>query len=435
MVSSGLAVQFVLSAVCMIAALAAAPILPRFFDAGETPVRVFVFAFLAAAAARAVSFPGQVLSRYLGAHQRVAENYYIGLAARIAEAGAAVGLLRFGWGLMALPFAAFAGQVVTVGATLWRIRRVSPELRLSPRLAQRDWFGKLMRFGVWGLLARFSSSLIASTDNLVIAYFLGPASVTAYVLTRRVLILLQKNVLQRFNNVLRPGIGDLLGRGAVDTLQTAFVQGLRGVVGVALCGGILLGFMSRRFVSAWVGPANFGGDALVWITVASVVALSIFHYASVFVTGALQIRVIAQVRFVEAALNLGFSVLFVKIGLGIAGVALGTLLASVLTSSWYLLWRSFGICGMKAGAWLVPVAARSFGLAAAVAAACWLAAAIPGLSAASFLSLALWTVVAGLVVLPAACAIGLTPSERAWLRDYLAARLTWVRHRFSSAVS
>ena len=86
---------------------------------------------------------------------------------------------------------------------------------------------------------------------------------------------------------------------------------------------MIIGFASRRIVTLWVGASNYGGDLLVWITVASVVVLSLFHISSIILVADLQVKVVSSTRLIEAILNVGLSVSLIRMGLGLAGVARG----------------------------------------------------------------------------------------------------------------
>jgi len=127
---------------------------------------------------------------------------------------------------------------------------------------------------------------------------------------------------------------------------------------------------NEPFVTEWVGPKNFGGSLLSLALAFNLIVNSWVLPNRTVLSSALVVRPQALSRITEAVLNLGLSVLLGHY-FGLIGIVLGTALAGLLTSAWYLpllTARLFGRSGLHfiredaapvlaTGACLLPIAA------------------------------------------------------------------------------
>jgi len=330
--STALIIQAALGLLGLVIALSVAPFLSRMIDTGGVDARVLVVAVGLVALGWFVKTSLNTFDQLLVAHQRLHVNYLIGLASQLLRIVLVLILLTLGSGLVGLAIAALAANIVFVWLTVIKLKRLAPELSIRPRHFEPKLARELLKFSSWGMVGRFAATVIYNTDNLIVGVFLGAPAVTVYVLSRRLPDLLRQNI-YRIGNALRPGVGDLAGGKDDVILRRTYASAARLYLFIAIVGGVIIGFASRRIVTLWVGASNYGGDLLVWIMVASVVVLSLFHISSIILVADLQVKVVSSTRLIEAILNVGLSVSLIRMGLGLAGVAAGTLIASALTSA------------------------------------------------------------------------------------------------------
>lgn len=330
--STALVIQFGLGTVGLLFALALAPFLDRLIDTGGVDTRVIVISVGFLALAWFVKTSLNTYDQLLVAHQMLHVNYLVGFASQLFRLALVVVLLTLGAGLIGMALAAFLSNVFLVVVIIRKLRTIAPKIVIHPRHFKQRFARKLLSFSLWGMVGRFSATVIYNTDNLVVGAFLGAPAVTVYVLSRRLPEVLRQNI-YRIGNALRPGLGDVSGSHDAIVLRRTFLSAARTYVFIAIVGGVIIGWTSRRFVSLWVGSSNYGGDLLVWITVASTVTLSLFHISSVVLVSGLRVKVVSTVRLAEAILNIGLSIMLVRLGFGLVGVAAGTLIANVLTSA------------------------------------------------------------------------------------------------------
>lgn len=421
--STGVLVEMLFGGVFICIGLAMLPFLPRLIVAENVPVSIIRYAFVTGVLSRAFQALVGVFEMYLMGHQFVATCQYIGLGAYLLQSGLMVVLMYFGFGLLALPYSMLASELATLVVELVLMRRLTPGARCSPRLVSKEWLRKLVNFSAWGIAGRAASQLVHNTDNLVVGHFLGASHVATYVLTRRLPELVRLQLVDRIVRAVRPGLGDLFGRGQYVPLQRTFTQGMRAFLAFSVCSALLIAFVSERFLSLWVGRVNYGGPVLVAVSAATVVVGCLFRWSAATLSAALDVKSIALVRLVEGALNLGLSILFVKLGLGLVGVALGTLVSSALTSSGYLTLRALRACRMSVAGFVRAVLPRTLALIAAVAATCRLLAIFKPLALASWWSLGAYAALAGLAALAWCVLLGMDSGERAALQAAVVRRM------------
>src|SRR5438876_2783314 len=113
------------------------------------------------------------------------------------------------------------------------------------------------------------------TDNLLIAYFLGPAVVASFYLTQRTCVLAQSQLLG-IGSAGWAGLVELVHKGQIATFHRRLTEltGLVTVLGIAVM--VPLAAFNRDFISLWVGPTCFGGEWITGLAAINGILLSIY---------------------------------------------------------------------------------------------------------------------------------------------------------------
>lgn len=209
-------------------------------------------------------------------------------------------------------------------------------LRPSWALHAANWvlikevFHSGRRFFVLG----FSALVVWNTDNLVINYFLGPAYVSAYAITFK-LFTLATTLLFTVNSILWPMYGRAMSEDNWAWVKNIYnnTTAMLALLGGGICiGGVLF---AHDIINLWVGPPGYGGMMVV-------IALGLYSYSAsinnnhaTLLNGMNATKGMVWVGVLEAIANLGLSIILIQY-LGIGGVALGTFLAALVTTSWLL---------------------------------------------------------------------------------------------------
>jgi O-antigen/teichoic acid export membrane protein len=250
-----------------------------------------------------------------------------------------------GWGITG-QFAA-----LVFGAILFNLPLVWSGLRQYPGILRSaltetpnpDTEAALRRLNrptlVYNLAGRFSFE----TDNIIVAYMLGPTMVVPLFITQK-LIMMAAGQLVSIGNASWAALAELHFRGHGELFNRRLVEltGLVAVLGVALL--VPVAIYNGRFVAEWVGPEYFAG---IWVSV--VAAINVYLRAVLALWGwcfggTARTPLVMRASVAETLINVTLSVALTW-KLGLIGPLIGTLVGLVSVSLWYLprlLRREFG---------------------------------------------------------------------------------------------
>lgn len=267
----------------------------------------------------------------VGRHHIVARNVYE-MTRIVLRIGALLATVATGGNLITL-------ALFTVGADVFSGLAVLVHVVAGERLAVWRYLGARGRPGLVASALRFLALQVAvlvirNTDNLVISAIIGTAAVAAYVAPIRV-ILGASSLIQAIQGPLWPAYGDAFRRKDWEWIRTAHRRVTS--VGLALGGLVWVGSAGLLpwAIGVWLGN-DFPVDRGVIFTLGAYGFVFSFVNANAILLNALDAtksQVISGA--VDAAINLGVSIVLAR-HLGIAGVAIGTLVGAVAMSFWYL---------------------------------------------------------------------------------------------------
>jgi len=263
------------------------------------------------------------------------------------------------------------------------VRLAHPEIRITPALARWDVLRRSGRPAAYYFLMQIAALVVMGTDNIVISIFLGVGSVAAYAVAFQ-LYALAVAALWSGVDVLLPFFARWGAQRDADRLHTAFLSATKyAMAGTALSAILMAGF-GRQVIGWWVGPQLFVGERVLLVFCAMLLIATPIHSAALVLAGLGRHQAPAIGGGIEAALNLGLSILLVR-RLGVFGVALGTLLAGAATNGWVAPRAACRELGIRVAAYLRATLVPSLLPALVAGAAAWLLtarAAGPGTTAA-----------------------------------------------------
>jgi O-antigen/teichoic acid export membrane protein len=298
--------------------------------------------------------------------RRIYLKNYAEMAARVV--GAAVVVVWFLW----------VGPSVTV----WLLLAVAPSLVLSLALvvpaAARGLPVRLLSLGLdraelrraLPFIGYISISMIGgvlsdNTDSLVISVLpeLGISQVAAYDVGSRWHRVVRPFV-EALILALSPGLVSLAARGDSRRLGDNVIAHSRQVLLLGMIPTVAMACVARPFISHWVGEQFVARSVpVMWVTLASAFVWGPGAYSARVLIAVSRLRFATIGGIVSGFVNLLLSVLFVRVlGLGLLGIAGGTLVANVL---WCDIALGFEACrgvGLRPlayfrGVWLRPAVA------------------------------------------------------------------------------
>jgi O-antigen/teichoic acid export membrane protein len=237
-----------------------------------------------------------------------------------------------GLGLVGQSIAGLAGLAVFVAMLCWWSPSAAAFLTRSVSVSA------MRGEGLWSLswplaVAGAGNRLNLMTDTIVVGKMLGVTQVAMLFLTQRIILLCAGQV-NGLANASWAALAELRQSGQAALFEARLAELARLIVGVGL---VLVGTVAAfdwYFVQLWVGPRLYGGDLVCVATLASVVTFGFLLPFAWAIDMAGDTRHRLLVSTIGSILNLALSIVFVK-RFGLAGVAMGTFCAYMLTDAWY----------------------------------------------------------------------------------------------------
>ena len=262
-----------------------------------------------------------------------------------------------GWGISGQFLAVFVGMAM-FSAGLWSRRSfvsgLGRQLRRKVATPQRrprrghpsasDPTRELWSLNWPTLLTNLSGRVSYLTDNIAIAYILGPAAVVPFSLPRRRPSSHKDRSSRsatrrgrRWPSCITPGKRTCLADDFIELTRLVMILGLTLLVPIFA--------FNRRFVELWIGPDHYAGEAVSMLAVGNALLLSLFSMWGWLFGGTGQVRRVVPLSLAATSINIVVSVVATS-KWGLVGPLLGTTAAVMLVHSWclpMLLRRHFGI--------------------------------------------------------------------------------------------
>lgn len=209
----------------------------------------------------------------------------------------------------------------------------------------RETFKSLLAYCLPMTLSKFCYFVRERTDEPLAARFLGKEAVVMYVVTQKLIRSIPFMLIGSVNSLAFAPLSALIAEGDKEGLRRLVLHFLRAGIIFSFGAAAFVWAMNPVFVNLWVGPRHYGGDRLSLIF-SSWILLEVFSRGfSYFLYAAGKNRLMMAAQAAEAALNLVFSIVLVR-WFGLVGLAMGTAIAAVLTTSWFIPRTVFQMVGM-----------------------------------------------------------------------------------------
>ena len=258
---------------------------------------------------------------------------------------ATVGVLLLGGGLLGMVAVNIPVTLITQIPAVWLIRRTAPELHLGLRHTDRRLLKTVMSFSSALFLINVAGQLQTKTDEIVIGAFMPIANVTPYSIARR-LSEMPQLLSEQFMKVIMPLASQLDAQNDRGRLRTLYLTSSRLTIAIFMPLAVGVMILAQPFLKAWVGaPYDQYAYLVVILTLASFMATSQWP-AGAILQGIGKHRMLALITLGAAFANLGLSLALVR-PLGLAGVALGTLIPATIESMCFVLPYAMRVNGIR----------------------------------------------------------------------------------------
>lgn len=251
--------------------------------------------------------------------------------------------LYFGYGIIGLAVSWVMQNLIARLIALRMLYASHSWLRNVKGQAKKELFHRLAVPSLKWAAMGFGAILILQTDNIIIATMLGTSFIPQYEAVAKMTVALMTLSLLIVNSST-PFLSKAYAAGQHEQVIALLLRNVRLSMFVMAALVPFMALFGGQVVDIWLGPGNFVGNQVLW-TMLVMVLLEVHHVALATATMAT-----GRIAFMWAALGAGLlnillSILLVQY-LGLWGVALGTMIAQMLTNNWYapyLSLKHFGI--------------------------------------------------------------------------------------------
>lgn len=336
LIATALSTYVLFGAAVFLIVYALAPLFPVIFEVEPGTEATSILLVRLAGLSAALALPGMAPMAVLRGLQRYEIVNAIDVAVLLSTALGTIVVLKLGGGVVGLLLVNLSGILITHIPAIIIIRRIAPDLRWCWGRPQRRYLRIVLTYS-WPLFVNdIALRLQTKTDEVTIGAFLLVTAVTPYNLARR-LSEVNHILTKQFMKVFLPLASELNAENDRGRLRELYLTGTRLTVMISAGIGCIFILLGDAIMALWVGDelgeqiASVYGLVIV-LTVASFFATA--QWPSIaMLRGVARHRILAATSLGAGVLNLTLSIILVQTPLGMMGVALGTLIPSLIEVS------------------------------------------------------------------------------------------------------
>jgi len=245
-----LLVSFALGIIGGMALLLAVPALIHQADPGAISVAQRTVLFLTLGAA--LKLPVGVLEGVLTGNERYDLLNAIRGCREFLSMAVMVLMLYLGQGVAALASVFVLAEVLAALVKVIIVKRVCPPLLFSSSFVQRDSVREMLAFGGKTMLQGIARTGLYQLNNILVAYFLGPAVLAVYS-RQRALVMHAMTFMKKYSYVFVPVSGHLDAQKDVDGLRKLLIESTRCGFYITLPIIAVLSILGDPLVWIWMG--------------------------------------------------------------------------------------------------------------------------------------------------------------------------------------
>jgi len=321
-----------------------APIFPYLFNVPIDQRVTFSWLVFLSGVGLGISLPGAAPIAVLRGLQRFDVINLISITGMLLLAGSTVLVLQSGGGPVGLVAVNILVNLVMQIPAVWLIRRNARQLHFSFSGAKRSYIRTVASYSSALFVINIAGQLQVKTDEIVVGVFLPVSNVTPYSIAHR-LSEIPQMLTEQFMKVLMPLASKLHTENDQGRLRQLYLISTRLTLASFLSLGLGVIILAKPFLSAWVGVAYAPYSGLVLLLVCASMFDTLMWPASAILQGMARHRLLAISAITSGLVNLAISVALVK-PLGLAGVALGTLIPTSLECLLFVIPYSMRVIGI-----------------------------------------------------------------------------------------
>lgn len=333
-----------LGAVALLVALVVAAVFPTLFDIDPGLQKAAQILVVLILADLAISIPFDTFGGVLMGLQRFDLLNWTLVIVALGQAIAWTLVIVFGGGLVWLGIVTVALSLAGQFARYILARGIVPSMSLSPRRVDRSLLRPFTGLSVWFAVLDIAAIVLLRLDVLVVGLAVGVAAAGIYAVGQRLTLALDLLVVP-VNKAFFPHSAHLSAGADLAGLRESLMLGTRVSLAVAAPIALALALLAGTILNVWVGEGFDEAATVIVLLAAATTVTALTRTGLMMLQGTGRLRVPAMITGGEAVVNLALSLVLVAT-MGLAGVALGTLIAAVVVNLgvfYPYVCRSFGV--------------------------------------------------------------------------------------------
>jgi O-antigen/teichoic acid export membrane protein len=280
-----------------------------------------------------IAFWGAVYRSLLVAFDRFDLANAVGLLGLAIRVAFTVLVLRMGGGLVGLVWVMVGTLLVMNVLNVVLAARCFPGSGFARRWVSRERFREMWKFGTVAFTSRTASTMAVQSGPVIAMAFLGPAAVGIYSIALQLVQICQR-VLEQLGVVIYPSVMKLGGVEDRDGLKSVFLwfSRLQYLVAGLLYFGVI-GF-AAAFIRLWVGAEFDEAGPVTRILAVGELLMLAGSTASLTLFSLGRLKINLQVSIAEAIAMVVLAVVLAgPLGMGLPGMALGTIIPRIVSGA------------------------------------------------------------------------------------------------------
>lgn len=209
----------------------------------------------------------------------------------------------------------------------------------------------MFAYGFYLFIIGIAVQIVFQTDRVLIGSIVSLSAVSIYALTSKLPELASQFIWKITDNSF-PAMVELSKGQETGHFRLVHDKLMKLTLSLTTTAFWFIALVTLPFLSLWVGDKYFAGQYFVFlICYLYLIQLTFIHVSAMCLNGAGIAKQLSFMSVVEAALNLGISIVLAK-QFGLIGVLLGTVISGVLTSFWYVPYLTIRYMNINFGAYL-----------------------------------------------------------------------------------
>lgn len=326
--------------------------IPEVFHTSKNLSRIAIAIFYTLSIFVGIQFPVKVFSSIFYAHQKQLLSNTVGLVLNFLNFGLPLLFLYFNQGLWSFVYTNITTSVVSILVTFFLIRKYYPKLKISIKLFDKSLLSQMFHYGFFIFIGGIASQVLFYTDKFFIGSLVSLSAVSIFTLTAKAAEICRDLIFKITDNAY-PAMVEITFKeeNKLKDIHQKLLLITACFVMIAFWLVLILNFW---FIKLWVGEEFYAGTITLVLTLILMVRHTIMHVGALFLFSSGLVKGLSFVGIIEAIINVILTIWLGKL-LGVNGIILASIIASAVTTVWFIPYRTLKYLKITLVEYLKPI--------------------------------------------------------------------------------